>query len=217
MNRPLKVFDDREAPEPFIGPAVSRPLLLLTKSIRSEQAYSEDQTADAFGLEVIRRATSCIDGSPFVFFTSPRPELRSRVRTKKGLLWGYPDMNGLEARHGELESSDKYTSLTTLVCLENHRFNDPDTFILDWYRSVLLVSTLPINQLFLIAQKWVRSKVEGVIPLDFDRVFSDLELVPNTAVLRYFAADNGRDESIAVVGHENLLNARAIDCLNRLG
>ena len=217
MSSVLTVLGSGEAPEPFIGPAVARPLLLLTKSIRSEEAYDEDPDAYIRGVELIRRATDCVAGRPYVFVTSARPGLRSRVRSKKGLLWDHRDMKSLEALHGELEWDNNYTSLTSLVSLEGYEFTDSKTFITNWTRSVLLVSDLSIVQLFPITQRWVREKVQGTVALDFNQMFADLEHYPGTVALRYFVADNGGDESFAIVGHEEILDASTIDCLNRLG
>jgi len=214
---PRIFHDDGTAPEWYVGPPVSKPVLMLAKSIRSEREYQADPNAAAHGLELARRATSCVKGRPFVFFVTPSPELRSSVRTKKGLLWDYPDMKELDARHGEVEADEKYSSLTSLICLEKYGFCDPNSFIGNWRQSVLLVSDLSIDELFSNTPSWVHTTSKGGIPLDFEQMFSDLERLSNTAVLRYLAAYNGRDETIAAVGHENLLNARAIDCLNRLG
>ena len=123
-------------------------------------------------------------------------------------------MRKLEIDRDEVESDGNQTSLTALVGLQDYDYIHSAPIIMDWHDSILIATDIDADLLARATRKWIRGKTKGTVALDIEQAFADLIAMPSTVLIRYYAADNGRDEMLVAVGHKQRIDVTTIDCLD---
>jgi hypothetical protein len=189
----------------FSDSDVSDSLSLEKIGLRSEQAYDGDIFAEKTALKYIERISKYFDGHVYLVSASQDVGPISRVRSKKGVLWNEKKLRNLENYSSEVEVDVGSTRLVSLVKLDGFSYDVGEAIILNWKYSFFLLTTLEIKDLNGLVEGWVAKKRKSVLAFSYDAVAKDLLKLSTTSVLRYFPADNGRDETLVVVGNREFV------------
>lgn len=192
------------------------PLLLMKKTLRSEQAYDEDTNAEQTALGYLKYIVECFAGSVFLIMVGQDVARSTNLRSKKGLLWKDKELRKLVVHDLEVEAGDGKTRLVSIINLDGFSYNHSPGFVLNWNRSFIVLTELDVGSLSGYIKGWVMKDQNTVFGLLYNNVAKDLVKLGTTAALRYFPADNGRSEAIAILGNEEFVKARMEKCVDAL-
>jgi hypothetical protein len=200
----------------FFNADVSGSLLMEKIELRSEQEYDADISAENNALKYIEKISSCFDGNVFLVTASQDVGPTNKIRSKKGALWTEKKLRNLECYSGEVEVGMGSTRLVSLVKLEDFDYDSAEAIVLNWVFSFIILTKLDVEDLNGLVEGWVAKCGKSVLAFNYDAVAKDLLNLSTTSVLRYFPADNGRDETIVVVGNRAFVEERVQKCIRSI-
>jgi len=202
----------------FFDADVSDPLLLEKIGLRSEQEYDGDVCAEKTALKYMERISKCFDGNVYLVTASQDVGPANKLRSKKGVLWNEKKLRSLESYGGEVEVEVGMgsTRLVSLVKLEGFNYDAAEAIVLNWVFSFILLTELGVEDLNSLVEGWVAKGGNSVLAFNYDAVAKDLLKLSTTSVLRYFPADNGRDETLVVVGNRVFVEERVQKCVRSI-
>jgi hypothetical protein len=129
-----------------------------------------------------------------------------KVRSKKGVLHNTKELQKLDHCNLEYDVNDGKTRLVSLVNLNDFEFNNSEGLILDWMHSFILISEAHIDKIVELIPNWINlDQKNNILPFNYDYIYRDIIDFKDAVLMRYFPADNGRDEIIAVVSNKKAL------------
>lgn len=197
----------------FFDADISDSLLLEKFGLRSERDYDGDVRAGKTALKYIEEISKCFDGNVYLVTASQDIGPAKKIRSKKGVLWNEKSLRNLERYSGEVEVGMGSTRLVSLVKLEGFDYDTAEATVLNWVFSFILLTKLNIEDLSGFIEGWVAKEGSSVLAFNYDAVAKDLLGLSTTSVLRYFPADNGRDETLVVVGNREFVEKRIQKCV----
>jgi len=200
----------------FFDADVSDLLLLEKIGLRSEQEYDGDVCAEKTALKYIQRISKCFDGNVYLVTASQDVGPANKMRSKKGVLWNEKKLRSLESYGGEVEVGMGSTRLVSLVKLEDFNYDAAEAIVLNWVFSFILLTEIGVEDLNSLIEGWVAKGGNSVLAFNYDAVAKDLLKLSTTSVLRYFPADNGRDETLVVVGNRVFVEERVQKCVRSI-
>ncbi|WP_394390909.1 hypothetical protein [Shewanella woodyi] len=103
-----------------------------------------------------------------------------------------------------------------MVKLEDFNYDSAEAIVLNWVFSFILLTKLDVEDLNGLVEGWVAKGGKSVLAFNYDAVAKDLLELSTTSVLRYFPADNGRDETLVVVGNREFIEERVQKCVRSI-
>ena len=200
----------------FFDADVSDLLLLEKIGLRSEQEYDGDVCAEKTALKYIQRISKCFDGNVYLVTASQDVGPANKMRSKKGVLWNEKKLRSLESYGREVEVGIGSTRLVSLVKLEDFNYDAAEAIVLNWVFSFILLTEIGVEDLNSLIEGWVAKGGNSVLAFNYDAVAKDLLKLSTTSVLRYFPADNGRDETLVVVGNRVFVEERVQKCVRSI-
>ena len=198
----------------FYFPAEVKGSLGVTGALmRSQEAYNAHPFRKEESLQVIANFRDCVGVR--LFLVTAKNGRKNRIRSHKKLLWGVDILLDLPHQQSEIDIDDSISALVATVDLDRYPFPQNQAPIRSWAHSMFVFSTLSLQEVHPIAEGWVRQE-ESIFSFDYEAVAKDLQEMPTTAVMRYFAADNGDDERIIIVGNQEFLDTHFEPCLDLL-
>lgn len=170
-------------------------------TLRSEEEYDSDFNAHITALKSIQRINNCFKGNTFLLLVS-RSDIVNSIRSKKGILYNYKEYLKFKSNNFEFKNNNK-SRLVSIVDLKNFDYSEPLPLMLNSIHSLFVFTELEMEFLEDRIQKWVSKDDKSSFLFDYNSIGKNLD---NAAVLRYFPADNGKSETIVVVGDSNYLN-----------
>jgi len=199
----------------YFNAVVQAPLLLKLQTLRDELAYNADSCPEITALKFIEKISKCFKGHIYLINIGSDIAPPSNLRAKKGALWGANELRKLDNRSFQILIDGNNTRLISLVDLKGFSYESPSK-VLNWMSSMLLLSTLDLDELASVASDWVSKEQESVLPYNYDAIVKTLQSLESTAVLRYFPADNGKPESLVAVGQKNYMTEAVVPCIQNL-
>lgn len=200
----------------YFGGDIAEPLIIRKKVLRSEFEYDADVFAEKTALKYIERISECFGGSSYLLTASQDIAQPSNVRTKKGVLWQERELRKLDSRDLELDVFGGKTRLVSLVDLNGFGYDASEAAVLNWMFSLVVLSTMDIDVLSGHIEGWLSKGDSGVLAFNYDAVAKSLISLDSTVILRYFPADNGRRETLVVVGNKNFIEENIDTCINSI-
>jgi|GEM_PF-3057628 len=187
----------------FILPAQLRsPLLLLIKNLRSELKYDKDPQPKKTALKVIQSFTERLRGQVCAVIVSQHLSKSGSFRERKTLSdLGkiFADSELLELKYS---NTDGHERLGVIVSLANYSYDINEDILLNYGYGMIVLSQRPIASLRDIISTWVSQGGDSLFGFDYEVVVDSLIKNEDITVIRYFPADNGRPEVLAVIGNE---------------
>ncbi|GLR04325.1 hypothetical protein GCM10007906_19120 [Vibrio hyugaensis] len=205
INKIVSTFLHKNEKAFFFNVDLSDSLFLEKIKLRSEQEYDVDQCPEITALKYIEKISHCFDGNVYLVVASHDIGPASKLRLKKGALWSNKELRNLEGYSGEVEVALGSTRLVSLVNLEKFDYESEGEAVLNWAFSFILLTKLDLESFNGLVEGWVAKGEKSVLAFNYDAVARDLLKLSTTSVLRYFPADNGRDETLVVVGNRGML------------
>lgn len=200
----------------FFDADVVESLLLEKIGLRSGQEYDGDICAEKTALKYIERISKCFDGNVYLVTASQDVGPTNKIRSKKGVLWNEKKLRNLEAYSSEVEVGMGSTRLVSLVKLESFNYDAAEAIVLNWVFSFILLTKLDVEDLNCLIEGWMAKGGKSVLAFNYDAVAKDLLELSTTSVLRYFPADNGRDETLVVVGNRKFIEEKVQKCVRSI-
>lgn len=199
----------------YFNAVVDAPLSLKMKVLREESVYDADINTELTALKYIKKISECIKENIYLIVTGSDVAPPNRLRTKKGALWGENELRSLDHRNLEVIIDGSDTRLISIVDLKSFTYSSPSK-VLNWIDCMMVLSSLDLNSLAGMVGEWVSKNPKTILPYDHKSVSKDLCRLESTAILRYFPADNGKPESLVLVGHNNFLETKINPCITYL-
>lgn len=198
-------YDDRR--DRFFFPVtIKTPLTILVKELRSEEDYDSDPCADENALHAILRFNESLPGSKYAVISGGEAAPVSRRRSRQGLL--RPDSTLRKLKHYDLEVpfKDNHSRLGVVFPLPQAGCEDDPAPLLNWINGMMFTSSMTLEKVCGIAGKWLDGDVTKPLGFNYDAVADAMVEFPGTLVMRYFPADNGKNEIVVLAGHKALVN-----------
>lgn len=195
---------------------IEPPLILRSQVLRTEAEYDEEKNPERTALQLLKRLIQCVGKRAYLVIASQGAEIPNRVRSYKGLLWNQEELRLLEHDRHEVEVRDGRTRLVAVVDLQNFSYASSDNFLLSWTNSFLFLSEKNLLEISEYAKKWIDYDQVSILPFNFRLMAKDLRDLDSSAILRYFPADNGHNEMIAIVGDGNFIESDIEECLESM-
>lgn len=189
------------------------PLVLKKRELRSELEYDADVFPEKTALKYLEQISECFAGKVYLLTVSQEIAPRSKVRSKKGMLWQEEELRELNSRNWEIDVSDGKSRLVSLINLDGFNYGVSETLVLNWLFSLIILSEIDMDVLRNHVEEWVAKGESGVLAYDYDAVAKSLVELESTVVLRYFPADNGRSEMLVVVGNRRFIDKNVESCI----
>ena len=200
----------------YFNADVSGSLLLEKIELRSQQEYDDDISSENTALKYIEKISNCFNGNVFLVTASQDVGPTNKMRSKKGALWTERKLRNFECYSGEVEVGMGCTRLVSLVKLEGFDFDSAEAIVLNWVFSFIVLTKLDVEDLNGLVEGWVAKNGKSVLAFNYDAVAKDLLELSTSSVLRYFPADNGRDETLLVVGNREFVEKRVQKCVRSI-
>lgn len=181
--------------------------------LRSEVEYDNDGSAELTALKALKHLIQDYSGNRYLLTVSSDTAPKSKLRSKKGILWGYKELQCLDHRQSEVSTHNDNVRLYALVDLKDFDFNSSPVTILNWISSLIVLTPLDLDELQSKAERWIDSN-ENIIPYDFNVIAKDLLFMGTGMVIRYFPAENGRNEVFAFIGCKEEIKHFHIENIN---
>lgn len=197
----------------YFPPEIKGSLGVTGALMRSEPTYDADPAASETALQWIGDFGKCVNIKSYL--VAAKNGQKNRIRSHKKILWGQKELLSLPYHQSEVDIDDRVSALIATIDLADYPFPVKHGYILSWAYGVFVFSTLSLPEVHAIAEGWLRQE-ESIFSFDYEAVAEDLQEMPTTAVMRYFAADNGDDERIIIVGNQEFLDTHFEPCLDLL-
>lgn len=199
----------------YFNAAIDEPLILVLQTLRDESAYDADPNSEITALEFIEKISKCTSEKLYLIVAGDDVAPPSKLRTKKGALWGEGELRKLDNRNFEVLIDGNNTRLVSVVDLKDFSYTSPSK-VLYWISCMLVLSTLDLDELVSVVSEWISRDRKSILPYNYNAVAKALLNLESTAVLRYFPADNGKPESLVAVGQKDYLDKGIIPCIQNL-
>lgn len=206
MNTP----NSRDVGSFYSDDNVVEPLIFKTIQLRTEAQYDADIYAEKTAMSYIEKIVNAFESNVYLLTVSQDVINPSKLRTKKGVLWGEKGFRGLDYRNGEFDVNNGRTRLYSLVNLDGLNYDKPEPLVLNWISSLILFTKMDIDFLNNYVGNWLSHGKEIILPFNHNALAQDLLLLNTTAIMHYFPADNGRNEILALVGNKSFINETLI-------
>jgi hypothetical protein len=187
------------------------PLILLNKTLRSEEEYDNDLNAGGAALKFIHTFSKCFLGNVYVAISGQQIVKSNSFQARKGVLPPQSCLRKLELR--EIPVTNEFSRLGVVVSLAGFDYSKEDQMLLNFGYSMLILSRQSLDDIYPVVRHWLANESNSLLGFNYDAVVNDLLKFGDTAVMRYFPADNGRHEMLVVIGNEHFLNAEIQACL----
>ncbi|MFN7769236.1 MAG: hypothetical protein ACK5WR_16205 [Planctomycetaceae bacterium] len=194
---------------------LEQPIVAKVWFIRSEQEYDAESQPEILAMSLIRRCAKCLGKPPFLVFFSDggRP---SALRSKKGALCDNKELRQLPHIAFELACGHGETKLGAIVDLSDFSFDSCASYLLNWGRSLILLSSDSLSDLKLVVEKWTSKDRADVLAFDYDAIASSIHKSTGLGLMRYLPPSNSRREAIVVVAEKHFVDERARECIDAI-
>lgn len=178
----------------------------IEKTLRDEAAYDRDANPGKTALTLIEQfLAEWYPGSRFLAFAE-HPKQPSRIRSYKGILKEYPDLKRLPSLEYEHTLEDGRTFFVAAVQLGDFRFVQSHQILLSWINALIFLSEqLTVEEILGVSKESLELDDKSSFAFSFDSIEERISRDPSLSVLRYFFADNGRDERLLLITNEETL------------
>ena len=197
----------------YFNADVVEPLVLYVRELRTEAEYDADVNPDKTALKYIKKVAECFDGNVYLLLASQDVVSPSKLRTKKWILWHEKEFGMLDSYTSEIDVGNGKTRLVSLVNLDGFSYDSSESIILNWIFGLVILTTLDISVLNEHIKGWVSKKDRSVLAFNYSAIAKDLSSLDKVAILRYFPADNGRNEMLVVVGNKDFVDEKILSCV----
>jgi hypothetical protein len=157
--------------------------------------------------------SKCFQGSVYVVICGQQIVKPNSFQARKGVLPRESCLRTLDLR--ELPVTNESLRPGVLVSLAGFDYNEENQMLLNFGYGILILSKQGIDYIYTIAKNWLANKSYG-LGFNYHAVIDDLVKNHDTAVMRYFPADNGWNEMLAVIGNEHFVSVEIQACLESL-
>ncbi len=210
----MNIYSTKHTLESLFPANLDEQLVVRQQELRSEAVYDKDTYAETTAQKYIKKIVQCFGDKAYLLVAGEidRP---NRIRSHKGLFWDEKGLRELDRRDGEFDVEGGYTRLASLVDLDGFNYDEPTGYVLSWLVGIILLTDINIDTMNSFVEEWLM-KSDSILPFDYEAIAKGLVKLPTTAVLRYFAADNGRIETLAVVGNKEFVDGRIEKCIRSI-
>jgi hypothetical protein len=188
------------------------PLILLNKTLRSEAEYDNDLNAGRTALKFLHSFSKCFQGNIYVVISGQQIVKSNSFQARKGVLSPQSYLRKLELR--EIPAANELSRLGVVVSLAGFDYNKEDQMLLNFSYGMLILSKQGLDDISPVVKHWLANESNALLGFNYDAVINDLLKFNNTAVMRYFPADNGRCEMLIAIGNEPFVTAEIQACLD---
>jgi hypothetical protein len=193
---------------------LKHPLVLIKKDIRSEKEYDSDPAAESTALGTIRTLVMGFDGNVYSVVSRPQPVKAESFLARKSILPPDSGLRKLDQRKIEARLNNGLLRMASVFSLTAFDWEIKDSFVLGHYSNLFILSRKDIDSISPLVRNWLATERDSSFAFNCDAIVRDLITCDDTALMRYFPADNGRHEMIVIVGNETFVSSRIQKPLN---
>ncbi|QDU09058.1 hypothetical protein [Gimesia aquarii] len=190
-------------------------LVIKKWQLRSEEKYDSDPNPKLTALSYLQSILKCSQKSHYLITVSEL-EKASKYRSKKGIFWNIRDLQHLDTNYFEIFNDKGMSRLAAVVNLENISSGDSTDLILNWGISMILLTDMKLKYVTPEIEKWISTNTKSSFGYNYDLAANTLLNNRNMAILRYFPADNGSNEQIAIIGDDSFINDEVAHCISSI-
>jgi hypothetical protein len=184
---------------------LKRPLVLIKKDIRSEKEYDSDSAAKNTALGTVRTLVMGFNGNVYSVVSRPQPVKADSFLARKSILPQDSGLRNLDQRKIEARLNSGLLRIASVFSLSAFDWGTKDSFVLGHYSNLFVLSRKDIDSISPLVKNWLATESDSSFAFNCDAIVRDLMTCDDTALMRYFPADNGRSEMIVVVGNETFV------------
>jgi len=181
---------------------------------RSEEEYDRETQPEATALRLLQRVIACTRKKSYVVTVSDLDK-SSPLRSKKGVLWEWRHsvLPKLCRRSFEVHAATGSSRLAAIIELTDFSFDAWPDVILNWYYGLIVLTDMPFDDMAGEIEKWISTNPRKALGYDYEALGDSLNKCKDIAALRYFPADNGMHETIAIVSNEAFMADEVEGCI----
>lgn len=184
-------------------------------AFRSDDEYDSDENAAITAMNLICRFRNCLGRRAFLVFVSDIAS-PSLVRTKKGVLWDYKALRGIQNVAFEYEAEHSQTRLGAVVDLSDFGFDTDSSALLNWGQGMIVFSDNQLDFIADLAKSWCSTTSADALGFNYDKVAESLKEHEDMGILRYLPPSASRPESVVVAAREDFVNQGALECIESI-
>ncbi|OAV49912.1 hypothetical protein A6U98_14810 [Rhizobium sp. WYCCWR10014] len=192
----------------MFAPTLRSPVVLLCESYRSEMEYDSDPQAETTALTAISQAAKSLSGNVFAVMAEANIAPISKLRSYRGCLFSSP-LKSIDHCDLEVSNGKGYSRLGAVISLDDARPDSDPVKILHFRTSIFLITPLDIEGVCRLAEAWMSGNDQGVLSLNLYAIAAHIAGNPDSMILRYFFADNGKSERVALIANETAVGDQA--------
>lgn len=173
-------------------------LNLEYRILRSELLYSSDESPEVAALDYLKSLSSVFDGFMYLVVASHTSEQQTLLRRKKGIFWNFKPLKKLNNITSEVFYESDKSRLVGIVDLSGFNYDSCEQALLNWTSSFIILSNKKIIDMTKYIDTFISEDQESFIPFNFKSIANAINKLGETSVVRYFPADNGRHEVLAL-------------------
>lgn len=201
----------------FLLPVSPRaPIRVLVKEFRSEDAYDADEHPSRTAMSAILRAGGFLSGSLYSVLAELDSARITRLRSHKGILPLHSGLRRIQHLNVEAKMENGYSRRGAVISLGEAMPLEESKILLSFRTGILVAAPLDISDISKLAERWMSGMDDRFLSLDFDSIVESICGDPRIVVLRYFAADNGKRELVALIYHDGERKEEAFSFLQSL-
>jgi hypothetical protein len=195
-------YDERK--HSFLFPAkFPEPLILAVLELRSERIYDLELDTEAATLSAILDAARHLPGQPFSFLSQDTGSV-NKLRSYRGIIPSRSSLRQLEHRRLEVQTAPNVSRLGAIVSLQGASLDDEAArLVLNYWNALIVVSKSDLNELRELAVSLMTNMESRYSRVNFRALALALGQCVDDFAMRYFPADNGRHETIALLFNES--------------
>ena len=187
---------------------IVQPTVVLNKTLRTEPEYESDDNAEKTVLASVKKVFNGFNENAYLIIGSQDIAVHSKLRKKKNTMFNDKRFQQLDRRDIEVSISGDKTRFVSVVDLKDCRYDEQVSFLLNWKYGFIMLTDLDIDVVVSLSESWLAAESNNILAFNYGVAATDLNEYEQSLILRYFPADNGKSESITVIGKENVVRSK---------
>jgi hypothetical protein len=195
---------------------LKNPLVLLKKDLRSEAEYDNDSIPKHTALSAVKTLVERLDMHTYSVVSNGNPVKLGSFRAHKNTLPPNSSLRKVDQRKIEVPLQNGMIRTASVYSLTDFNWKIEDSLVLNFTSALFILSRKDIDFISSLVKNWLVSEGETSFMFNCEAIVQSLITCDDTALMRYFPADNGRHEMIVIVGNEAYVNSYIQKPLNTI-
>lgn len=183
------------------------PLVIRIWKFRCEAQYEEDEFPERTAILLLGNVVACLK-KKLLLLVPDQLEKKTDFQRKKGVLWKKENLLSLWRKSFEVFGKSDESRIVSII--EIPEFSSPIlTEIIDggFGREYVLGNCAnDLDSVLNEAENWVDVDSKAFFAFNDQRICKSLLKLNSIGIVRYYCADNGRDETIALISQKDFIH-----------